>query len=264
MFYDVGCYGQVALGHLGAETERRLSAVPGDWLEFDAPAGNIVVRHIQPTAGPCLPTIAGELVRMLSEVPEASQAAIPGGDLFVHTEVGARLVRLRVEAGGAVKIEWAHPDYARSRPRVYAPGAPLEMVEPQVQRLNGKVALEAADPTGASRELQALADGYEGLYPEGDLLATATRGGAGGGGGGRGGQVAVEVRDLNLDARLLVERLQALAIPGTLTGQIEVSSFAAIVPEQQLRFVFDDGQTWVQRPVLWQDAGEGATASAGT
>ena len=259
MFYDVGCYGEVALGHLPAEAERRLGALPGEWLEFDPLTGNIVVRHIQPTAGPCLPTIAGELVRMLSEVPEASQPAIAGGDLFVHTEVGSRLVRLRVEAGGAVKIEWAHPDYARSRPRLYAAGAPLEMVEPQVQRLNGRVAFEARDASAAARELQALADGYEGLYPEGDLGVTAAR--AAGGAGA--GHVAVEVRDLNLDARLLVARLQALAAPGTLTGRIEVSSFAAIVPEQQLRFVFDDGKTWVQRPVLWQDAGEGAAASAG-
>jgi hypothetical protein len=64
----------------------------------------------------------------------------------------------------------------------------------------------------------------------------------------------MEVRDLNVDVLLLVERLQQLAVPGSLTGDIEVSSFAAIVPEQHLRFRFDDGKTWVQRPVLWEDA----------
>jgi len=252
MFYDAGCYGQVQLGALPGATQQRLGALPGEWLEFDALAGAIVVRHIQPTAGPCLPTIAGELVRMLSEIPAAAQAVIPGGELFVHTEVGAQLVRLRVEAGGAVKIEWAHPDYARSRRQLWT-GGRVEMVEPRVQRLKGEAVFSAADPARAARELETLADTYEGLYPEGDLAVRADRG----------GRVTLEVRDLNLDALLLVQRLGQLATPGSLTGYVEVSSFAAIVPEQQLRFVFDDGKTWVQRPVLWEDAGDRAATAAG-
>ncbi len=243
MFYDAGCYGQIALGPLPAAAQQRLGALPGEWLEYDGHTGAIVVRHIQPTAGPCLPTIAGELVRMLSEVPEAAQAAIPGGELFVHTEIGAQLVRLKVEAGGAVRIEWAHPDYARARRQLWT-GARLEMVEPRVQRLNGRATLASADPARAARELETLADTYEGLYPEGDLVVSADR---------AGGRVTVEVRDLNLDALLLVRRLTDLAAPGSLSGQVEVASFAAVVPEQQLRFVFDDGKTWVQRPVLWAD-----------
>ncbi len=254
MFYDAGCYGQVALGQLPPAAQERLSALPGEWLEFDAVLGTIVVRHIQPTAGPCLPTIAGELVRMLSEVPAAARAAIPGGDLYVHTEVGAQLVRLRVERGGALRVEWARPDYTRSRRQLWT-GAALEMVEPRVQRLNGRVSFESPDPASAARELDQLADGYEGLYPEGDLVVTAPR--------ARGaGHVAVEVRDLNVDVRLLVERLERLAAAGTLAGQIEVASFAATQPEQQLRFVFDDGRTWVQRPVFWEDAGGGGRADA--
>ena len=244
MFYDAGCYGGVMLGQLPEAVERRLGALPGEWLEFDPLTGTIVVRHIQPSAGPSLPTIAGELVRMLSEIPEAAQDRIPGGDLFVHTEVAAQLVRLRVEPGGALKIEWAHPDYARAKPQLYT-GGRVEMVEPRVQRLNGGVTFETADPTRAGRELESVADSYEGLYPEGDLVVKADR---------STGRIAVEIRDLNVDVLLLVERLQALAAPGTLLGDIEVSSFAAIVPEQHLRFVFDDGRTWVQRPVLWEDA----------
>ena len=253
MFYDAGCYGQVRLGHLSETVQQRLGALPGEWLEFDAVTETIVVRHIQPTAGPCLPTIAGELVRILSEIPGAAQAAIPGGELYVHTEVGAQLVRLKVEAGGAVRIAWAHPDYARSRPQIWTGGG-VEMVEPRVQRLNGEAAFAAADPAQAARAIETLADTYEGLYPEGDLTVRAER---------AAGRVTVEVHDLNLDARLLVERLVQLAVPGSLTGQIEVSSFAAIVPEQQLRFVFDDGKTWVRRPVLWEDAEGRAPAAAG-
>ena len=244
MFYDAGCYGRVALGQLPDAVQQRLGALPGEWLEFDPLSGTIVVRHIQPSAGPCLPTIAGELVRMLSEIPEAAQDRIPGGDLFVHTEVAAQLVRLRVEPGGAIRIEWAHPQYARSKPQLYT-GAQVEMVEPRVQRLNGGVTFETADPTRAAHELESVADSYEGLYPEGDLIVKVDR---------STGRVAVEVRDLNVDVLLLVERLQQLAVPGSLTGDIEVSSFAAIVPEQQVRFVFDDGRIWVQRPVLWEDA----------
>lgn len=253
MFYDTGCYGQVQLGPLPETAEQRLGALPGEWLEYDALARAIVVRHIQPTAGPCLPAITGELVRMLSEVPEPARAAIPGGDLFVHTEVLVQLVRLRVEAGGAVRIEWAHPDYARSRRQLWT-GGKVEMVEPRVQRLDGEAAFAAADPAAAARELEALADTYEGLYPEGDLTVTADR---------AAGRVQMAVHDLNLDALLLVRRLEQLARPGTLTGRVEVSSFAATQPEQQLRFVFDDGKTWVQRPVLWEDAEGRASAAAG-
>jgi len=243
MFYDAGCYGRVALGELPQAVQQRLGALPGEWLEFDPVLGTIVVRHIQPSAGPCLPTIAGELVRMLSEIPEQAQGRIPGGELFVHTETDSQLVRLRVERGGALQIEWAHPDYARAKPQLWT-GAKVEMVEPRVQRLNGRVTFTATDPARAARELEALADGYEGLYPEGDLVVEVDR---------TAGRVTVEVRDLNLDVLLLVERLQQLAAAGSLTGDVQVSSFASIVPEQQLRFVFDDGKTWVQRPVLWAD-----------
>ena len=154
---------------------------------------------------------------------------------------------------GAVRIDWAHPDYSRARPQVWTGGA-LEMVEPRVQRLNGRAEFTAADPEGAARELETLADTYEGLYPEGDLVVRPER---------RSGRVAIEVHDLNLDVLLLVERLRQLAAPGTIAGQIEVSSFAATQPEQHLRFVFDDGKIWVQRPVLWTDAGDRAPSAAG-
>lgn len=253
MFYDTGCYGQVLLGDLPESVQLKLAALPGDWLEYDATTGGIVVRHIQPSAGPCLPTIAGELVRMLSEIPEAAREAIPGGDLFVHTERSAQLVRLRVASGGAVAIEWAHPDYSAARPQPYT-GERLEIVEPRVQRLNGRVSFTTRDPAGAARALEAVADSYEGLYPEGDLVVTLDR--------ARGG-VTADIRDLNLDAVLLVAKLQELAAPGSLSGGVAVNSFAAMVPEQQLRFVFKDGQTWVQRPVLWQDARDRQPTAAG-
>ena len=252
MFYDTGCYGGVVLGELPEAVQQRLTALPGDWLEYDAPTGMIVVRHVQPSAGPSLPQIAGEVVRMLAELPEAAQARVGGGELFVHTE-RSQLVRLKIEAGGALRIEWAHPDYEKARPQPWR-GERLEIVEPRVQRLNGTARFATQDPARAARELETLADTYEGLYPEGTLVVTPDTSRPG---------VALEVRDLNLDVLLLVERLQALAARGTLTGAIEVSSFATVYPEQHLRFVFKDGKPFVQRPVLWEDAITRRPAAAG-
>ena len=251
MFYDTGCYGAVMLGELPEEVQERLAALPGDWLEYDAPTGMIVVRHIQPSAGPSLPHIAGELVRILAELPEAAQAEVPGGELFAHTET-SQLVRLKVEAGGALKIEWAHPDYEKARPQPWQ-GERLEIVEPRVQRLNGRVTFATQDPARAVRELETLADTYEGLYPEGELVVTPDPSRPG---------VSLEVRDLNLDVLLLVDALRRLAAAGSLAGHIEVSSFATVYPEQHLRFVFRDGAPWVQRPVLWEDAGARRAAAA--
>jgi hypothetical protein len=242
----------VVLGELPESVQQRLAALPGDWLEYDLPTGMIVVRHIQPSAGPSLPTIAGEVVRMLAEIPESAQALIPGGELFVHTEK-SQLVRLKVEAGGALRIEWAHPDYESARPQPWR-GEHLVIVEPRVQRLNGTVRFATPDASRAARELETVADTYEGLYPEGNLVVTPDASHAG---------VCVEVRDLNLDVLLLVERLLQLAAAGSLTGHIEVSSFATVYPEQHLRFVFKDGAPWVQRPVLWEDGAQ-RPAAAGT
>jgi len=83
MFYDTGCYGRIDVGELPADVQRRLAALPGEWLEFDPDAHAIVVRHIQPTSAPSLPTIAGELVSIIAGIPGAHHAAIRGGDLFV-------------------------------------------------------------------------------------------------------------------------------------------------------------------------------------
>ena len=240
MFYDTGCYGRVALGPMPAEVEPRLAALPGEWLEYDRESDAIVVRHIQPSSAPSLPTIAGELVRILAEIPAAQHAAIRGGDLFVHTERTSQLVRLRVEPGGPVHIRWAHPDYAAAAKRPYARGREA-LVDPRVQRLNGQVRLGAADPAAAASAIEALADTYEGLYPEGECRV-ATR---------AGDTLQLDLADVNLDAELLVELLLRLARPGSLTGRLEVASFAGEAPERDARLVFEDGAVLFQRPVLW-------------
>ncbi len=243
MLYDPGCRGRVELGGLPDEVQRRLEALPGEWLEFDPTSGAIVVRHIQPTSAPMLPTIAAELVRMLAETPSCLQASVPGGSLYVHTEEGGQLVRLHVEEGGTLHIEWAHPDYGRAATQPYT-GSGETCIEPVVQRLNGAVSFSAVYADRAAQDIQKLADTYEGLYPEGDFEATA---------GKAGGTVQIELRDVNLDIELLVKRLQKLATPGTLAGSIEVGTFGELCPDGQIRILFEDGGTLVQHPLLWPD-----------
>jgi hypothetical protein len=244
MFYGEGCHGRVQVGSLPGDVAARLTALPGEWLEFDAGAGAIVVRHIQPTAAPSLPTIAAELVRMLGEIPLEFHGPIAGGDLHVHTEDSPHLVRVRVDGGGGVRIDWAHPDYAASRRRPYdAEAIPIDGV---YCRLNGSVTFGAADATGAARELQRVADTYEGLYPEGDFRATASP--------AADGTVRVALRDVNLDPRLLVDRLTRLAAQGSLRGTVEVGSFDDRHPDERVRLVFQDGAVLVQEPCLFPDA----------
>jgi hypothetical protein len=239
MFYDEGCHGRVVVGDLPDEIRHRLVAIPGEWLEFDPSAGVIVVRHVQPTSGPSLPTIARELVWMLAEIPAELHERIGGGELLVHTEDSPHLVRLRVEPGGSVRIDWAHPSYAEARKKPYTDGreVPTESV---FCRLNGQVTFAAQNPEVAARDMQRLADTFEGLYPEGDFRAGPVEGG-----------VRVVMRDVNLDARLLVARLQGLAQPGSVAGSVEVSSFDDRHPDERVRIVFHEGKTWVQEPFLW-------------
>ena len=241
MFYDQGCVGRIELGPIPAEVGERLAAIPGEWLEFDSPSGSIVVRHVQPTSARHLPAISFELVRIFSQIPAQFHEDIPGGDLFVHTEEeNGQLVRLRVESGGTIHIQWAHPDFKRALRRPYMGGSELS-IDPEVQRLDGTVTFRSATPEKAAVTLQDLADTFEGLYPEGDCVARAIGG----------SQVELTMREVNLDAALLVKLLQELADPRSLSGGFEVGSFGTVLPERQLRFLFEDGKLWVQHPLLW-------------
>lgn len=240
MFFEPGCYGKVVLGALPPEVEERLESLPGEWLEYEPDSHAIEVRLIQPSALPCLPTISAELIRMLAEIPVQFQDAIPGGELYVHTEREGQLVRFRVELGGAVYVTWAHPDYTAARKSLFT--GQENLVEPQVQRLNGCLTLSTSAPTRVARELEALADSYEGLYPEGEFIAVPDE---------ERDEVRIELRDVNLDVKLLIARLRAF---GRARGRIEVSSFAAAVPEQAARFQFEDDKVFIERPALWHES----------
>jgi len=178
---------------------------------------------------------------MIAEIPERHRSTVPGGDLHVHTDGSQQLVRLRVEPGGALHVRWAHPDYGRAQRTPWERGS-HSLVEARVQRLNGQLSLATADPARAAGQIQRVADSFEGLYPEGAITVGADEAGT----------VTVTLRDVNLDSELLVTTLLRWARPRTLEGHIEVSSFAFEAPEHDVRFVFEGGGVWVQRPVLWR------------
>lgn len=240
MSYQSGCHGRVILGQLPQDVQRRLAVLPGEWLEYDPRSGAIVIGHVQPSTAPILPTVTVELVRILSEIPHDLQSRIQGGDFFVHTEEPAtQLVRIRVEPGGALHVQWAHPDYAGAAREPWSEAVSIATPEWE-HRLNGKVTFEADDAAAVAETLQSLADTYEGLYPEGDFRASAD-----------GQAVTVEMSDVNLDGRLLAVRLLEMARPGTLAGWFDVGSFADFVPENLVRFLFEAGEASVQHPLLW-------------
>jgi hypothetical protein len=239
MAYQPGCQGRVVVGTLPESVQRGLVAIPGDWLEYDPPSRSIVVRHIEPTDDPVLPAVTVELVRILSVIPFDNLAGIEGGDLFVHIEETGRLVRLRVEPGGSLHIQWARPGYTGATKRAWSDGHEI-VNEPWNHRLNGEVTFSAGDPDSAAAGLQELADTYEGLHPEGDFVASV-----------EGSRVNVTLREVNLDGKLLVEILQGLASSRSLEGRLDVGSFRELAPEQLVRILFEKGETWVQHPMLW-------------
>lgn len=242
MFHETGCHGRIAVGPLDPVVSSQLASVPGEWLEFDPPSGAIVVRHIQPSSEPSLPTIAAELVRMLADIPVEAHSAIEGGDLFVQTEDSPHVVRIRVAPGGGVRLDWAHPDFARGRKEQFAGGDQIP-IDAVYCRLNGTVAFEAADAARAAQELQHTADTYEGLYPEGDFRTQVA-----------GSKVSVAMRDVNLDARLLIRRVNELATAGSADGTVDVSSFDDRHPDARVRVLFEAGAVSVQEPYYWPDA----------
>ena len=96
------------------------------------------------------------------------------------------------------------------------------------------------------RAIRELADTFEGLYPEGDCSVHAS--------GGR--SVELSMKDVNLDAARLIELLRAVALPGTLSGRFQVSSFGTVIPEKQRRVLFEAGEVLVQEPLLWPEPAE--------
>lgn len=243
MTFRDGCDGRVKVGPMPDAVRGRLLGLPGEWLEYDPASDTIVVRHVQPTGNPTLPTIVHELVSMLTTIPVEFHEDIPGGELLVHAEENPHVVRLRVLRGGALRIDWAHPRFAEGSRRRYAGERDIP-VDGVFCRLAGRVTFRSPDAARAARDLQRVADTFEGLYPEGSFHATPAP---------AGDAVLVEMRDTNLDAALLVERLTALATPGSLDGAVEVASFDERHPDDRVRFLFRADGVWVQDAALFDE-----------
>jgi hypothetical protein len=241
MITELGCHGRVVVGKLPPEVAALVDRVPAEWLDYNPTTGAFEVRHVQPSDAPILPTVVSELAHMLHAIPYDLRRGIEGGQLLVHTEDEGRLVRIVVDRGGSFHVEWAHPGYTGSQKRPYT-GHEIQ-IQPFEHRLNGKITLRAEDATATARALQSLADTYEGLYPEGEFSARPASGGS----------VELTLQDVNLDVRLLIDALERRAAPRSLGGRITLDSFKEAMPEHMLRFVFERGEVWVQRPVLWTE-----------
>jgi hypothetical protein len=243
MHYRDGCHGRVQVGPLPDAIHARLAALPGEWLEYDAESGAIVVRHVQPTGSPTLPTIVHELVRMLAAIPVELHGDLSGGELLVHAEDSPHVVRIRVARGGSVRVDWAHPRFEEAGRRPYAGTGDIR-IDPEFCRLAGRVTFAAPDAARAARDIQRLADTFEGLYPEGQFRAV---------GEPARGTVEVDMRDANVDAGLLVDRLMERSTPGSLDGAIEVASFDERYPDDRVRLVFRADGVWIQDAALFDE-----------
>lgn len=235
----LGCTGKIALGNLSPETQRRLEEVEATWLEFSPDPPSLVVRHVQPDAISPPREIGGELLEFLTRVTDAERRAFPGGALYYLDDQTGQHFRLRVSSGGVLTVSWAHPSYEDASSVPYeGPSTPV-VFEPY-QCLNGSVRL-AAKP-GAADEIRQTIERPAGLCPQGEYEIRPD-----------GEALHLELRQVNSSVLPLVESLRQLAEPGSLNGQIDVSSFRAGDLEDYCRFVFENGKIRLLRPSLWSD-----------
>lgn len=241
----LGCSGQVGIGTLCQETQQRLGHVNATWLEFVPESVSLEVRHVQPDDRPVLPEIAGELVEFLSQVTDEERAQIPGGDVYYQDDVRGQYVRLKVWKGGFLSIAWARPDYTHANWERYR-SQPVSVVPEPYQRLNGKFSFEGI-PT-AGDDIRELLERTAGLYSEGDFEIVASI-----------DRIEASLRDVNSSVLPLVYALQVMAKPGSLVGEIDVSSFRPGDLDECCRFSFRGGEAWMVKPSLWDSGRETET-----
>ncbi len=236
----LGCTGSVDLGLLGEDTQKRLEQITASWLEYSPESSSLVVRHVQPDDVPPLREVAGELLDFLHVVSDSERAQIPGGALYYQDEPTGQYVRLKVWKGGFLTVAWARSDYTHAQWEPFR-NQPVTLVFEPFQRLNGSVTFEG-NPNAAD-DLRRIIDKTAGQYSQGDYAITSSI-----------RQVDVTLRDVNADALTVVNALRYMAKLGTLSGEINVSSFRAGDLEDYCRFSFRAGETWMARPILWSDA----------
>jgi hypothetical protein len=238
----LGCTGSVNLGVLAGDTQQRVEHVAASWLEYSPESSSLVVRHVQPDDVPPLREIAGELIDFLHTVSDPERAQIPGGALYCLDESTGQYLRLKVWKGGFLTVAWARPDYTNAQWEPFH-NQPVKVVFEPFQRLNGEVTFEG-HPNSAD-DLRRILDRLAGQYSQGDYAITSTI-----------GRVSLTLRDVNADALVVVNALRYMAKVGTLSGEIDVSSFRAGDMDDYCRFAFRAGEVWMARPELWPETPE--------
>ena len=235
----LGCTGSVSLGLLGQVTQKRLEHIAASWLEYSPESPSLVVRHVQPDDVPALREIAGELVDFLQAVSDAERAQIPGGALYYQDESTGQYVRLKVWPGGFLTVAWARSEYTHAQWERFS-NQPVKVVFEPFQRLNGEVTFEGHP--NAADDLRRILDKIGGEYSQGDYAITSTI-----------GRVSLTLKDVNADALTVVNAVRYMAKAGTLSGEIDVTSFRAGDMDDYCRFSFRAGEAWMARPVLWPE-----------
>jgi len=244
----LGCTGSVDLGFLGDDTQKRVEQIGATWLEYSPESSALLVRHVQPDDVPPLREVAGELLDFLHAVTESERAQIPGGALLYQDEPTGQYVRLKVWKGGFLTVAWARPDYVRAQ---WVPflNQPVTLVFEPYQRLNGALGFEG-HPNSAD-DLRRILEKTSGEYSQGDYEINASI-----------RRIEVTFRDVNADVLSVVNALRYMAKPGTLSGELDVSSFRSGDLEDYCRFSFRAGETWMARPSLWSDTPEVSAPAA--
>jgi hypothetical protein len=156
---------------------------------------------------------------------------------------------MKVWKGGFLTVAWARPDYARAPWEPFR-NQPVTLVFEPFQRLNGTVGFEG-NPNAAD-DFRRIIEKTTGQYSQGDFEITSSV-----------GRVDIILRDVNADALTVVNALRYMAKAGTLSGEIDLSSFRAGDLEDYCRFSFRAGETWMARPILWSDTPDAAVAPVG-
>ena len=244
----LGCTGSVNMGQLGDETQKRLEKIPASWLEYSPETSSLDVRHVQPDDVPPMREVAGELLDFLHALSDCERAQMPGGVLYYQDEPSGQYVRLKVWKGGFLTVAWARPDYGRAQWQPFR-NQPVVLVFEPFQRLNGTASFEG-NPNAAD-DLRRILDKTAGEYSQGDYAISSSVGG-----------VSITLRDVNADVLTLINALRYVAKPGTLTGELDVSSFRTGDLEDYCRFSFREGEASMARPSLWSDTPDAAPAQA--
>src|SRR5271157_3359813 len=245
----LGCLGSVDLGLLGEGTQKHLEQIPASWLEYSPETSSLVVLHVQPDDVPPLRELAGELLDFLHAVSDSERAQIPGGALYYQDDPTGQYVRMRVWKGGFLTVAWARPEYAYAQWEPFR-NQPVTLVFEPFQRLNGSVSFEG-NPHAAD-DFRRIIEQTAGQYSQGDYAITSSI-----------NRVEIVLRDVNADALTVVNALRYMAKAGTLSGEIDVSSFRAGDLEDYCRFSFRPGGTWMARPILWSDTPDTPLSPAG-